>query len=60
MGGFGTGMVIGEMHGERKLAGYILKNFKIPAVLQDFLLQIKAGKTTGQLEKEKISGGKDG
>lgn len=62
MGGFGTGMAVGEMHGEKELAEYILKNFKTSEVLQDFLIQIKAGKTTGQLEKktnEKINGVKE-
>jgi len=62
MGGFGTGMAVGEMHGERKLAEYILKNFKTSDVLQNFLLQIKAGKTIGQLEKgtkEEIIGVKE-
>lgn len=62
MGVFGVGMAVGEMHGEKGLAEYILRNFKISAVLQDFLLQIKEGKTIGQLEKEtkeKISGVKE-
>lgn len=62
MGGFGTGMAVGEMHGLRDLPEYILKNFKVSAVPQDFLLQIKAGKTIGQLEKEvkeKTSGVKE-